>query len=50
MGSREDDDYFNTKYAEATCHQHGDSMSWDEDEAEWFCLECEENGLVYRYG
>jgi hypothetical protein len=41
VGSREDDEYWNTKYAEASCHEHGD-MEWDEDEAEWFCLVCEE--------
>lgn len=41
MGSREDDDWFNQKYAEASCYEHGD-MEWDEDEAEWYCPECEE--------
>lgn len=50
MGSREDDDYWNVKYAEATCHEHGDVMYYDEDEAEWRCPDCEENEVAYRYG
>lgn len=54
MGSREDDDYWNTKYAEASCHLHGeDNMHYDDLEAEWVCLDCEE-GLeltrIYNYG
>ena len=41
MGSREDDDWFNTKYAEASCHVHGeDDMSYDDFEGEWCCGEC----------
>lgn len=45
MGSREDDDYWNTKYAEASCHLHGDDyMYYDEDLEEWVCEECEERG------
>lgn len=50
MGSRSDDDYWNVKYAEATCHEHGDVMYYDEDEAEWRCPDCEENEVAYRYG
>lgn len=39
---RLDELYWSAKYAEATCHEHGDSMEWDEDEAEWYCPECED--------
>ena len=42
MGSREDDAYWESKYAEATCHEHGE-MYWDAEEAEWRCSDCEEN-------
>lgn len=41
MGAREDDDWFNVKYAEATCYEHGpDDMYYDEDAGEHFCQEC----------
>lgn len=50
MGSREDDDYWNTKYAEASCHEHGDTMDYDEDLEEWYCFECLENEVAYKYG
>jgi hypothetical protein len=52
MGSREDDDYWNATYAEASCYEHGE-MTWDEDEAEWFCLDCEDGDELtrtYTYG
>lgn len=54
MGSREDDDYWDTKYAEASCHEHGDEeMHWDEEEAEWYCYSCEEADeltRIYKHG
>lgn len=51
MGAKEDDDYWNEKYAEASCHEHGaDPMEWDSDAAEWFCVECDELGDIYKYG
>ena len=40
MGSREDDDYWNTKYAEALCHLHGDTMYWNPELGEWECYDC----------
>jgi hypothetical protein len=46
-----DRDYWNTKYAEASCHTHGEwAMLYDEDSEEWVCQECEEIGLIYKYG
>ena len=56
MGSREDDDYWNTKYAEAECLEHGGTMIYDEDEGEWVCTECAyddkqaANEEAYLYG
>lgn len=55
MGSREDDDWFNVKYAEASCYEHGagDHMYFDAEASEWFCEECDhddEMNRVYRYG
>lgn len=56
MGSREDDAYWNEKYAEAECYEHGDTMVYDEDEAEWVCTECTHddkqaaNEEAYLYG
>lgn len=47
---QEDRDYWNDKYAEATCHTHGDVMYYDEDEAEWRCPDCEENEVAYLHG
>jgi len=40
MGSREDDDYWNDKYAEASCWEHGpDYMT--RISGEWLCANCE---------
>lgn len=56
MGAREDDDYWNEKYAEAECYEHGGTMIYDEDEAEWVCTECTyddkqaANEEAYLYG
>lgn len=56
MGAREDDDYWSVKYAEAECLEHGGTMIYDEDEAEWVCTECayddkqEANEEAYRFG
>ena len=54
MGSREDDEYWNVKYAEASCHEHGgDWMYFDAPSGEWVCIECEtEDDLnrTYKYG
>lgn len=42
MGSRTDDDYWNTRYAEASCYEHGDeNMWWDSLEGEWICVICQ---------
>lgn len=42
MGSREDDAHWDNKYAEFSCWDHGmDNVWFDEDEAEWVCLDCE---------
>lgn len=43
MGSRSDDDYWNDKYAEASCHAHGPDYMVYED-GEWVCTECEDEG------
>lgn len=40
MGSREDDEYWSTKYAEASCHTHGE-MYYDGGIDEWICQDCE---------
>lgn len=41
MGSREDDDYWNTKYAEASCYEHGEDGMWfDSYSNEWVCDDC----------
>ena len=41
MGSREDDGWWDVKYAEASCHEHGDEdMYWDAMEGEWYCGYC----------
>lgn len=54
MGSREDDEHWDTKYAEASCHEHGDAdMTYDTDEGEWVCIECEyddELNGIYKHG
>lgn len=44
MGSREDDAYWDDKYAaDVECEDHGSGeMYYDEDEAEWVCLLCED--------
>lgn len=49
MGSREDDAWWDNKYAEAECYEHGE-MYWDEEEAEWRCSECEEIEVTVKYG
>jgi len=42
MGSREDDDWFNVKYAEASCYEHGeDEMYYDHIDGEYYCLACQ---------
>jgi hypothetical protein len=54
MGSREDDEYWDTKYAEATCYVHGeDEMYYSHSEGEWYCLHCQkddENLEAYNNG
>lgn len=54
MGSREDDAYWNTKYAEASCLYHGDDdMYYYEDAGEWVCGVCdngEDDARTYYYG
>lgn len=40
MGSQEDDDYWNTKYAESSCHTHGETTYYDAESGEWECYEC----------
>lgn len=54
MGSREDDEYWDTKYAEASCHEHGeDEMYYDHSEGDWYCLACQkddENLEAYNNG
>lgn len=55
MGSREDDAYWNDKYAdEPECEDHGSGeMYYDADEAEWICLFCEdliEFEEIVKYG
>lgn len=40
MGSREDDDYWNTKYAEASCYEHGEGDHMWYDGLEWQCDNC----------
>lgn len=54
MGAREDDEYWNTKYAEASCYEHGeDWMYFDGPSGEWVCVECEtedELNRTYKYG
>lgn len=56
MGSFEDNAHWESKYAEAECHDHGDTMVYDEDEAEWVCIECTyddtqaANEEAYQYG
>lgn len=38
MADRYDDSYWNTKYAEAHCHEHPDSELWyDQETGEWIC-------------
>lgn len=54
MGAREDDDYWNTKYAEAECYEHGaDEMVYDTEAGEWVCRDCEDHdelNRIYKYG
>lgn len=51
---QEDRDYWNTKYAEASCHKHeGSDMWFDADEGEWVCEDCEDEDELtraYRFG
>jgi len=35
-----DRDYWNTKYAESTCHEHGDTTYYDAESGEWECYDC----------
>jgi len=43
MGSRSDDDYWNNKYAEASCYEHGGAeMHYDPNADEWGCYVCDE--------
>ena len=37
MASAEDEEYWMTKYAEASCYVHGETMEWDEVDGEWYC-------------
>lgn len=54
MGSREDDEYWDTKYAEASCYYHGSfSMYFDSTPGEWYCGDCDEEDElteVYKNG
>lgn len=55
MGSREDDDYWNEKYAEASCPEHGATpeMRYSDIAGEWICGECQDEDEVteiYYYG
>jgi hypothetical protein len=58
MGSRSDDDYWNTKYAEAECHKHeGSDMCYDDEEGEWLCDDCQSEAVelddltrIYKHG
>lgn len=43
MGSREDDDYWSVKYSvNPECTECGESMGWDDDMEDYYCLECDE--------
>jgi len=48
MGSFEDDAWFNDKYAEAECHEHGaDDMRYDEvGSSGWYCRICDEEDEI----
>lgn len=35
-----DRDYWSAKYAEASCLEHGDSMEYDAEDDEWYCVTC----------
>lgn len=38
---QEDRDYWNDKYAEASCHDHGSEEMWyDEEDCDWVCGAC----------
>lgn len=54
MGSREDDEYWNDKYAEASCYFHGEDEMWyDTHVGEWRCGECDyddEIGDLIQHG
>jgi hypothetical protein len=41
MGSRQDDDYWNDRYAEASCYEHGRESMYRVG-SEWICNDCEE--------
>jgi len=44
MADRYDDEYWNTKYAEAHCHEHADAELWyDEETGEWVCPDDDED-------
>lgn len=41
MGSREDDDYWNNRYAEVPeCEVHGDTQYFNSEADEWECYDC----------
>lgn len=49
MGSREDDEYWDTKYAEAECYEHGaDEMYYSHSEGDWYCLMCQKEDEIER--
>ncbi|HEY6021277.1 MAG TPA: hypothetical protein VIY48_15650 [Candidatus Paceibacterota bacterium] len=48
---KEDREYWSVKYAEASCHEHGtEPMTYDEDTEEWYCDDCDELEVIYKYG
>lgn len=49
MGSREDDDWWSVKYAEAPeCDVHGDTMYYETDSGEWECFDCVDEDDIER--
>jgi len=57
MGSREDDEYWNDKYAEEkyskACDKHEDDLYFDEESDEWACFRCvelDELTRTYKHG
>lgn len=49
-----DRDYWNVRYAEASCLEHGeDNMNYNTLDGEWYCAECEEQEeleRIYKHG